>query len=115
VTTLATVGSYILEARRILQDEVQPYRYPDADLVSALNIALMEARRLRPDLFLGQFDPLPHVAANADPVPIDPMYRPTFLYYVVGMTELRDSEDTKDARAVTMLNKFLGQLMTARA
>ena len=35
-----------------------PYRYPDDDLIDALNIGLLEARRLRADLFLPLFDRL---------------------------------------------------------
>lgn len=112
---LDTVGDFIVEARRILQDEEAPYRYPDADMIGALNIAILEARRLRPDLFLGSFASLPSYSASTDVVGIDPMYRPTFLYYLIGMVELRDSEDTKDNRASVLLNKFLGQLVTARA
>ena len=53
---LETVGQYLEEARRLLQDEIAPYRYPDDDLIDALNIGLLEARRLRADLFLPLFD-----------------------------------------------------------
>ena len=53
---LDTVAQYLEEARRLLQDEVAPFRYPDDDIVDALNIGLMEARRLRADLFLPLFD-----------------------------------------------------------
>ena len=49
---LDTVTDYVREARILLQDVVETYRYPNADLISALNLAIMTARRNRPDLFM---------------------------------------------------------------
>jgi len=77
---LETVGQYLSEARRLLQDEYAPsYRYPDRDLVEALNIGLLEARRLRPDLFLPLFDvPFVDTAGTIDTtakITLDPMRR----------------------------------------
>jgi hypothetical protein len=112
---LATAASYIQEARRLLQDEVVPYRYPSADMIAALNIAVFEARRLRPELFLGQFDTLPQVTLESDAFLIEPMYRPAFLYYLIGRMELRDAEDGKDQRASVLLNKFVAQLLTIQS
>jgi len=112
---LVTVADYITEARRILQDQDDPKRYPDGDLIAAINIALMEARRIRPDLFLGRFNDLPSVSDPADEVKIDPMYRPSVLYYITGRVELRDSEDTKDQRATVLMNKFVAQLLTVQS
>lgn len=110
---LATAGDYISEARRVLQDEVVPYRYPDADLLGALNLAIREARRIRPGLFLGAA--LPTASSAATAIAVDPMYRSALLYYVIGWTEMRDSEDTKDARAAMLLNKFTAQLQSIQA
>jgi hypothetical protein len=50
---LDVITDYISQARILLQDTDQPYRYGTADLVSAFNIAVMESRRLRPDMWLG--------------------------------------------------------------
>jgi len=119
---LETVGQYLVESRRLLQDEVVPYRYEDDDLVDALNIALLEARRLRADLFLPAFTipyfapPADHVAADATlkakSVPLDPMYRQSVVYYIVGRMQLRDDESTMDARAASLLTKFVAQMLT---
>jgi len=117
---LETVGQYLTESRRLLQDEFTPYRYGDDDLIDALNIGLLEARRLRADLFLPVFtipwfDP---PAADADAtlrdtkVPFDPMYRQSLIYYMVGRMQLRDDEGTTDARAGALLTKFTSQLLT---
>lgn len=117
--TLGTVGQYLEESRRLLQDEFIPYRYPDDDLVDALNIALLEARRLRADLFLPAFD-IPWFDPSAGaltttktkPVTFDPMYRQSLVYYMVGRAQLRDDESTVDARAASLMTKFTAQLLT---
>ena len=119
-SALETVGQYLTESRRLLQDEFQPYRYGDDDLIDALNIGLLEARRLRADLFLPAFtlpwfDPAIDytVAGNAAKVVLfDPMYRQSLVYYMVGRMQLRDDEGTTDARAGALLTKFTSQMLT---
>jgi Family of unknown function (DUF6682) len=116
MAALDKVSDYLLESRRLLQDQRVPYRYPDADLVDALNIGLLEARRLRADLFLPQFEiPYFAVADTAKPVPFEPMYRQSLVYYMVGRAQLRDEEETTDARAAALLTKFTGQLLTIQS
>lgn len=115
---LDTVSDYVVEVRRVLQDTVAPYRYPDANMVSALNMGLLEARRLRPDLFLssGLRSSVPALTSvNFDLVPMDPQYRPALVYYMCGQTQLMDEETTQDARASVFLNKFVSQLLTIAA
>lgn len=114
---LSTVSDYLIEARRLLQDEIRPYRYPDADLVDALNLGLMEARRIRPDLFIGRMNAVPAYSTTAltAPVVFDLQYRSALLYYVVGHAELRDAESSQDARAGVMKNKFVAQLLTLQS
>src|SRR5262245_66537075 len=100
---LETVGQYITESRRLLQDQIVPYRYPDTDIVDALNVGLLEARRLRADLFLPLFD-LPWfdtaVTINTSlPVPMHPQYGTAFVYSFVGRTHVRDVQTTTHHRA----------------
>lgn len=113
---LDSVGQYLEEARRLLQDEVVPYRYPDDDLVDALNIGLLEARRLRADLFLPLFDvPWVNPSGTIDStakITFDPMYRQSLVYYIVGRAQLRDDESTTDTRAAALITKFTQQLLT---
>ena len=116
---LETVGQYLVEARRLLQDERTPYRYPEADLIDALNIGLLETRRLRADLFLPlfeipYFDPVASGVAN-HPVPMDAMYRSALVYYICGRAQLRDDEATTDQRAAGFMQKYLGQMMSVQA
>lgn len=108
---LDTVEDYIREARVLLQDQVETYRYSDAELVSALNLGILTARRLRPDLFISTTT-LPSFTANDDTeFDMDEQYRVAFIYFIVGHAQLRDEEDTQDARAAAFIGKFTQQLM----
>lgn len=108
---LDTVADYVTRARVLLQDAVSPYRYPDADLVAALNIGMLEARKLRPDLFINRT--VPSYATNdATAVVMDEQYRMSLLYYICGHAQMRDEEATQDARASAFLAKFASQLKT---
>ena len=118
MATLATVGDYVKEARVLLQDTRVPYRYPDGEIITALNIGMQEAYRLRSDLFLGaldftipDFDPAGG-SVLTQPVPMEKGYRSSFIYYVVGRIQLRDQEDSTDQRAGALLQKFVGQMLT---
>ncbi|MCA6318324.1 hypothetical protein [Phenylobacterium sp.] len=116
---LDTVGDYVARARVLMQDTVDaPYRYSNVELVEALNLALLEARRLRPDLMIAFFKTsIPTYSASSltTAVSIDEQYRTAFLYYIVGHAQLRDEENTQDARASVFLNKFVSQLLTIMA
>lgn len=112
---LDTVSQVVKEARRLLQDEIVPYRYTDSDLVDALNTAILDARRLRPDLFLPKFD-LPYYDASGTinlsaKFPIEPHFRQAFIFYIVGRMEMRDDEQTQDGRAVAMITTWRQMLV----
>ena len=115
MATLSTVEAYISQARVLLQDTVDlPYRYADAELIDALNRGLLEIRRIRPDLMLQYVtSSVPTIATGA--VPLDEQYRTALLYYIVGQAQLRDDENTQDARATVFLNKFVAQLLTIQS
>lgn len=107
---LATVQDYVNAARVLLQDQDNaPYRYPDEDLVDALNFSLLDALTLRPDLFLTG-DPQSFTAVDTTPVNIDLRYRTAILYYICGHAQLRDDENTQDTRASGFFAKFTGRL-----
>jgi hypothetical protein len=110
---LDTVQDYLDRARVLLLDTVEPYRYETVDLVEALNLGILEARRLRPDLLRSFFrEDLPEFAIGdlTEEVDIDQQYRVSFVYYICGHAQLQDEEDVTDARASTFLNKFVAQL-----
>jgi hypothetical protein len=130
MAALVTVADYILEARVLLQDTVPPYRYPDDDLVTGINLAMAEIDRLRPDIFLDAkyttsnpprsllsvpTPPTYSSAAEATVVPLPPQYKVSVIYYIAGNAQLRDTEDVTDKRASEFLNKFTAQLLTVEA
>jgi len=108
-SALTTVAEYVTAARILLQDTYGPnYRYPSLDIVQALNLGLIRARQLRADLFILTDGVVPFFAEETDqPVPFDVMYREGF---IVGQIQLRDDEDTTDARSAAMKNAFITQL-----
>lgn len=109
-SVLNTVLDYISEARVLLQDTLVPYRYADAELLSGLNLALVQAHKLRRDLFL-KYDAAPYYAAvAATEVDIDETYRRAILFFICGHAQLRDEEETTDARATAFFNGFNMQL-----
>lgn len=120
MAALATIQEYLDRARSLLQDTAEPYRYSDVDMVAALDMGILEARRIRPDLvraFFRATDGMPEYsgqALSAD-VAIDQMYRVAFVYYIVGQMQLRDDEETTDARASVFMNKFVAQLLETRS
>jgi hypothetical protein len=111
---LDTVTDYVAAARILLQDKsAEAYRYSDSELVLALSFAMLEARRLRPDLFIGRASAVPSFVANdATPVVLDQQYRVAVIYYIVGHAQLRDEEDTQDQRAAALLGKFQSQMLS---
>ena len=115
---LDTVADYLSSARVLLQDTVPEYRYSDAELVNNLNMGLLEVRRLRPDLLKSYFrTTIPTYSSSSTSTAVDmsPGYRVALLYYICGQAQLRDDENTQDARATVFLNKFTAQMLTINA
>ena len=111
---LDVVQDYVNAARVLLQDTVAPYRYDDASMIAELNNAILETKRVRPDLFFDYRgkNPYPTFVALTDPVPFEDVYRPALTYYLVGKCTLRDEEDTDDKRGIGMVQKFTAQLIS---
>lgn len=108
-----TVSDALAEARIVLQDQVVPYRYPDDDLLRYLNNSFAEMRRVRPDLFVGRFStPLPSYTSTelADTYPLEDMYFPASVSYMVSMAEMRNDQSAVDGRAASFLGLFMAQL-----
>lgn len=109
---LETVDKYVSLARTLLSDTVDsPFRYPDTDLVLALSLALQEAKRLRPDLFLNA--PLQTFTVNdTTVVNMDELYRMPLVYYMIGHVQMRDDEEVQDQRAAAFIGMFKASLTT---
>jgi hypothetical protein len=112
-----SVQDYITDVRTVILDKIPPFRYDDDSLLRALNIALLEASRLRPDFFpryryharVPQFD-----AVSGDMVPIEQQFRMGFIFGICAHALLRDEEDVQDARANNFLERFHDILVGVR-
>lgn len=108
--TLNTVANYIADARVLLQDLIPPYRYDDTSLIHALNITMLEASRLRAELFvfnLAYKGQVPAFQANDDTyVDIETEYRLAILNGMCAHAMKRDQEDIQDSRATAFMNDF---------
>jgi hypothetical protein len=108
--TLNSVADYIADARTLLQDTIPPFRYDDPSLLTALNVTLLEARRLRSDLFVfnlavnGQTQAF--TAVDDTYVEMEPQFRLAILHGLCGHAYERDQEDVQDVRASNFLNLF---------
>jgi hypothetical protein len=131
------VGDYIDDSRTLLQDQVVPYRYSTSDLINALNLTIMDVRRLRPDLLIDYLDNVPQyewndaisnlvpgVDANFDDddnptwtmwVPIEQAFRRAIVFGIVGHAMQRDQEDIEDERALARLMTFENILTEAKS
>jgi hypothetical protein len=115
MATLATVQDYVTAARALLQDtDSAAYRYENSEYLRALNMGLLEARRIRPDLYIGidDEDIQSFSVVDTTAVTFDVQFRSALLYYVMGQVQIRDDEEVTDARASQFLNKFAAQLLT---
>lgn len=119
-TALSTVQDYVTDARVLLQDTIAPYRYEDDSLLTALNVTILEGRRLRPDLFIDLLhnlddDDLPQFAAiDTTPFVMQAMFRLAFLHGMVGHALERDQEDIQDDRSTSFMNVFNSLLIGVR-
>jgi len=132
---LQTVGGYVRDVRILLQDRIVPYRYSTKSIVRALNIILMEVRRLRPDLMAPQYlDNVPDYDwdndLNVEPgtdnddddnpvwsewVPLEQQFRPAIVLGIAGYTMRRDQEDIEDERATGHIQSFENMLTEAKS
>jgi hypothetical protein len=108
--TLNTVADYIADVRVLLQDIVPPYRYDDLSLLTAFNVTLLEARRVKADLFVynievnGQAQAF--TAVDDTYVAIEPSFRLAIEHGICGHALERDQEDVQDIRATVFLGLF---------
>lgn len=131
-----TWQNIIDEARVILQDRTEPFRYSTGTLTSVLNRGLQELGRIRPDAFYDRFltdDILvPEVASSdadpdQDPDTVDEdedsvvaltanfdlpmMYYAPLVFWVAANGELTDDEFTDDGRVAVLIDKFKSMLV----
>lgn len=111
---LETVQDYIGDARTVLQDLVQPFRYDDSSLTTALNVGMYSVRRDRPDLFLYTEVVPQFVSTDQDvTVPMEEQFRLALLFHMCAHALLRDQEDIQDAKAASFA-ATAGAILTGR-
>jgi hypothetical protein len=124
------VGDYLTDARTLLQDNVPPFRYATADLVTALNLTIYETRRIRADLFMDNLDGVPQydwndsisTTAGVDStnptwtnwVPLEQQFRQAVVYGICGHSMQRDQEDIVDERATGFIKSYENLLLGTR-
>jgi len=116
--TLETVSDYLTDARTLLQDTIQPYRYDDPSLLVAFNTTILEGRRLRPDLFVFNHghDKVPSFNSNdSEEFNMEPPFRLAFVFGTVAHALMRDQEDIEDSRASTFMAAFTSMLIGSGA
>lgn len=114
-----TVGQLLSEARLLLNDVVPisgSPRFTDANLAATLNEALLEVRAKRPDAWLsfGLRNSIPQyqMPDDTDTVfPIEDQFYSPLLFFVVGRSELVEDTFADNGRAVSLMNKFVSQLL----
>jgi len=114
------------QTRSFLQDFDQPYRYTDDTVVAALNSAMFELSRIRPDIFLTNkykiplaccgplMDMIPQLFNATRPnitVPIPSSLFMAVNWYMAGLIQFYDVDDTQDVRAQSFSQKFQGAVM----
>ncbi len=111
---LLTYGQMLTQARTLLQDQSQPYRYQDAELYFALTEAMADARACRPDLFLVVgLDAAPTFITSALANTVFPLawqYAPAFIDYIVSRAETRDDTYTDNGRATILAARFISRM-----
>jgi hypothetical protein len=115
-TTLDTIDDYIADGRILLLDTISPYRYDDASLIIAMNVTLLEARRIRPDLFVynrcEDGRQVQHIQTkDGTKIQMEDQFRLGILHGMVGHALERDQEDIQDERAATFMGIFNGILL----
>ncbi len=111
---MRTIGQVVSTARAILQDLHVPYRFPDTDLYGYVSDAVLETRRLRPDMFADRIhDPVPHygVGDTGSALPVPDVVFPAVANYVAGRAEIRDAEFSSDSRAAALVLSLAAALL----
>jgi hypothetical protein len=97
------VSDAVTEVATILND-AGGVRYTPADIIRYTNEGVLQARSLRPDLFVGAYAaPVTQVTAVGNTIPLPDQLFTALCYYIAGRCELRDDEFAVDGRAMTLI------------
>lgn len=104
------VGDLVRHVRHTVQDMTAD-RYSDTRIIDALNLAVLDTRRARPDMFIGRFDePTIQFTDLTELFDVPEVLIPSCIAYAVGWIEMADDEYVTDGRAAIMMKKYSGDL-----
>lgn len=115
------IKDLIRTVREVIQDLGMEFdfdgdRHSDTKLIRYVNMALLDAFRVRPDIFdlCGYPETIPQITVEQfeanDPLPVEMVFFSAIADYVAGLVALGDDEFVVDGRAVTLLNRFTQKL-----
>lgn len=102
----------IVDGARVLLNDSDKNRYADTLLLQYANEAIAEAKRIRPDFFLGAFKAaLPTLGlTDTSPIPIE--YEGYVKDYVIARANSQDDEYSIDGRASAFMQRFKTGMMS---
>ncbi|CAB5220396.1 hypothetical protein UFOVP236_46 [uncultured Caudovirales phage] len=102
----------LVDDARVLLNDIDKNRYTDALLLRYANEAIAEAKRIRPDFFLGAFKTSLSTLALTDVSPIPLEYEAYVKDYVIARANSQDDEYSIDGRASAFMQRFKTGMMS---
>ncbi len=115
---MTTVKAAISSVRGVIQDQMTPYRYSDADLVAYLNEGIATMFRIRPDFMVGAGwgVPAPYVLPTDAETPLPPViadfYFAPLVEWISGRAFLRDTQYGEGGVSLAFHEKMRAALLT---
>ena len=110
---MARTVQAVLDSARVILNDAAATRYTDPQLCEYVLDAMVEARYIRPDLFVGVYNtPLPDVIVPTDPFPLSPQFFAAVREFIVAMAELRDDEWVNEGRVSVLRTSLTKKLTT---
>lgn len=101
----------IVDDARVLLNDLEKIRYTDALLLRYANEAIAEAKRIRPDFFIGGFKTALATLVLSDNSPVPVEYEGYIKDYIIARANSQDDEYSIDGRASAFMQRFKTGLM----
>jgi hypothetical protein len=103
-----TVNNVIIEARMLVADETQPYRWSDVQMKDKVNEGLHAVFSERPDSYTEiVVGPISDLDSLYDDVPLQPNFKAALIYYVAGnLIATRSSDKSLRVQGREFLTQF---------
>jgi hypothetical protein len=107
---MASTMQQIIDRTRPHLKDPNKTRFTDAQCLDALNDALRESRRFRPDLWHGSLNAAFAARVAGDAWPIDETYEAAAIKCLIFWCDSRNSEFNDDGRAIAFMKMWQGYL-----